>query len=422
MCKVKSPAKYKHIKLWKRNIKAKVDGVSCEEVLKLIPRDIMVDFKDSQYAIDKGSNDDITDISLMSCNSDNDPNILHDILLELKKCGRKDIWKVISPRMLFKYYLADAEAIASSFIHAELNCINRVFKETTGQYLFKTNVNKNTKVNKICAKFGDMSEVHQQQSTSYRNLKSLHNMALKIVSSGDVPKPVIAVSIARIKYTLDYPTWITKFTTPSEIFINHRNETFKCFSFPEYSEKRNQIEARTLDPTHLMTNLRAHACRKGFQFFNNESFIRVSDVNKNLLSKAMIKHVLDQQNAEIAKCIFSKEVESIMLKNGNTNEAKFIKLVWDWYEACDERGIHPNKRVNRWINMHNFLLTNVDFCDFPPPGTHIKGIPIVTYEGILQGITTRILLYNLSHKKTFNNRLISTLGIESFFHLCQKQI
>ena len=166
----------------------------------------------------------------------------------------------------FKYYLADAEAIASSFIHAELNCINRVFKETTGQYLFKTNVDKNTKVNKICAKLGDMSEVHQQQSTSYRNLKSLHNMALNIVSSGDVPKPVIAVSIARIKYTLDYPTWITKFTTPSEIFINHRNETFKCFSFPEYSEKRNQIEARTLDPTHLMTNLRAHACRKASNF------------------------------------------------------------------------------------------------------------------------------------------------------------
>ena len=107
---------------------------------------------------------------------------------------------------------------------------------------------------------------NQQQSTSYRNLKSLHNMALKIVSSGDVPKPVIAVGIARIKYTLDYPTWITKFTTPSEIFINHRNETFKCFSFPEYSEKRNQIEACTFDPTHLMTNLRAHACRKGFKF------------------------------------------------------------------------------------------------------------------------------------------------------------
>ena len=125
---MKSPAKYKHIKLWKRSIKAKVDDVSCEEVLKLIPRDIMVNFKDSHYTHDDRSDDDITDISLMSCNSENDPNILRDILVELKKCGRKDIWKVISPRMLFKYYIADAEAIASSFIHAELNCINRVFK------------------------------------------------------------------------------------------------------------------------------------------------------------------------------------------------------------------------------------------------------------------------------------------------------
>ena len=136
----------------------------------------------------------------------------------------------------------------------------------------------------------------------------------------------------------------------------------------------------------------------------------------------MINHVLDQQNAEIAKCIFSKEVESIMLKNGDTNEANFIKLVWDWYEACDERGIHPNERVKRWINMHNFLLTNVDFSDFPPPGTHIKGIPIVTYEGILQGITTRILLYNLSHKKHSITGQFLLWELKVFFHLCQKQI
>ena len=187
-----------------------------------------------------------------------------------------------------------------------------------------------------------MSQLHQLQSTSFRNLKSLQDMAFKITSSGQVPKPITAVSIARIKYTLNYSNCITKFTTPTEIFINHRNETFQCFSFPEYSEKRNQIEPHTLDPTHIMTNLRAHACRTGFKFFNKESCICASDVNKNLLSETMIKDVLDQQNAEIAKCIFSKEVESIMFNNGDANESKFIKLVLEWCEACDKRDIHPN--------------------------------------------------------------------------------
>ena len=60
---------------------------------------------------------------------------------------------------------------------------------------------------------------------------------------------------------------------------------------------------------------------------NNESFIHMSDVNNNLLSRTMIKHVLDQQNAEIAKCIFLNKVESIMLKNQDRSEAKFLKLV-----------------------------------------------------------------------------------------------
>ena len=65
--------------------------------------------------------------------------------------------------------------------------------------------------------------------------------------------------------------------------------------------------------------------------------------------------------------------------------------------------------------MHKFPTKNVNFDEYPPPSTHVKGIPIVTYEGILQGISTRILLYKLAWNLTFNNRAISTLAIESFF-------
>ena len=52
---------------------------------------------------------------------------------------------------------------------------------------------------------------------------------------------------------------------------------------------------------------------------------------------------------------------------------------------------------------------------FPAPSMHVKGIPIVTYEGILHGISTRILLYKLAQNLTFNNKAILTLAIESFF-------
>ena len=85
-----------------------------------------------------------------------------------------------------------------------------------------------------------------------------------------------------------------------------------------------------------------------------------------------------------------------MCNNGDILESHFIKLIHEWYEACDERGIMPEKCVNRWINLHNFLVQGINFEDPLPPGSHIKRIPCITYEGLLQCISTRINLYRLS--------------------------
>ena len=134
----------------------------------------------------------------------------------------------------------------------------------------------------------------------------------------------------------------------------------------------------------------------------------------------MVTEVLDQQNAELAKRLFSKRVQRIMERNGDLEEAKFVQLVRQWYKACDEHGLHPNIRVNHWIEMHKFLTSGIHFDDYPMGSTHIKGIPIITYEGLLQGISTRISLYNISQTGTYNNRAISTLGIKSFFSTLSK--
>ena len=78
-------------------------------------------------------------------------------------------------------------------------------------------------------------------------------------------------------------------------------------------------------------------------FFDKESLICVSEKDKDLLPRPMITEILDQQSAEIAKQFFSKEVEDIMKSNGDIIEAHFLKLIHEWYEACDERGIFPEK-------------------------------------------------------------------------------
>ena len=110
-----------------------------------------------------------------------------------------------------------------------------------------------------------MSVMQWQHSINKsQNAKTLKDICFKIVSSGSVPKAVITVSVARIKCTLEINKWQNSATIPMETYINHRKGQFKFFSFPEFLEKRQQLEPRTLDPMHVLTNLRAHACKNGF--------------------------------------------------------------------------------------------------------------------------------------------------------------
>ena len=155
--------------------------------------------------------------------------------------------------MLYKYYLSDAEAINSSFIVAELDLLNTIIKKHTGRILFKANDNKTIKVDKISKVIGDKTivDIVKQKQTE---IKTLKDISYEIINSGSVPKAVLATSVACIKCYLQINEWIEKSTLPMEIQIQHFNETFQLFCHPECSEKHQQIEPRTVDPTHMLTN------------------------------------------------------------------------------------------------------------------------------------------------------------------------
>ena len=52
--------------------------------------------------------------------------------------------------------------------------------------------------------------------------------------------------------------------------------------------------------------------------------------------------------------------------------------------------------------------------DWPPPYRYIQGMPVPTYEAIMQGILTRLQIFALSNMP-INQHSILTVGIESFF-------
>ena len=85
-----------------------------------------------------------------------------------------------------------------------------------------------------------------------------------------------------------------------------------------------------------------------------------------------------------------------------------------WHEACDQHGVTANMRVACLYEMYGFLTQNANF-DVYPSHHYYRGMPIVTYEALLQNKTTRIQLYQYADGNTYNSRSISTLCNESFF-------
>ena len=124
------------------------------------------------------------------------------------------------------------------------------------------------------------------------------------------------------------------------------------------------------------------------------------------LCMSIVIDQLDKQSADLAKWFFSYDVEKILLQNIDTNEAEFVHLVREWYEACDARGIHIYDRLQRKQNLYNYLCAWFDVTDFPAPTKYRRGTPIQTYQMIMQSISTRMQLW---YHCPINQRSLSTL-------------
>ena len=216
-------------------------------------------------------------------------------------------------------------------------------------------------------------------------------------------------------HELEFHNWKKSQSIPMATYVHPLQTSFQFFAYPEKSEKQNQIEAQTFDPTHIVTNLIVHLCKKGFQKVRSNAFREVCDRNNALLSREIVYDEADKQNIEIAMQVFSEEVEFDIRKHDDAVTADFVGLIRKWFNACDERGASVHNRLQCLIDMHDYLTSFYDECSYPPPSTHIYGLPLQTFEMLLQTTSLCIALYTLSSKHTYNHRAISKRGITSFF-------
>ena len=81
-----------------------------------------------------------------------------------------------------------------------------------------------------------------------------------------------------------------------------------------------------------------------------------------------------------------------------------------WYKSMS-----ADDRVNNLWAFYAYLTKDIDFNKFPGFTQYVKGIPIITYAGILQNISVRLSLYTISKFRTYNHQSISSLVCELFF-------
>lgn len=81
-----------------------------------------------------------------------------------------------------------------------------------------------------------------------------------------------------------------------------------------------------------------------------------------------------------------------MKRNVFEEKVKFCHFIQHWYWAEDEPGISATDRCFARLSLGSWLLNNFAFNRFPPPGSHIQGIPNVMFEDWMTNVYSFLVL------------------------------
>ena len=388
--------------------------------------DLEVVYDDSDYSDDSEDlNEELDDIIADSQTDTEGPagqtTFLEDLLeclLDLSK-GKVDWAEMDVDDLVNKFFKSPEECM--KLVHDELNLIGNLIQTYTGVKVFNISDLKAVKINKLLGNLQTSSRelltTSRKQRRQPRTVKTLKQLARIPVMQPIYSKEYLQIVVANTMFETAATNWFNDSPIPTNFNVDQEDGDFfehQSHSYPEYSESRQQHEYRCIDPGHTLANMRSQISRYGYEFCRKEPFVKVSETNHKVLPKSILEDRLDRQSIRIAKRFFSNDVEKELTKNGDNQEAKFVRLVRHWFEACDERGINVYTRVKHLDKFSNFLAEQIEWEEMPPPFGYIKGMPVPTYEAIMQGITTRLQIFQLSNMP-INQRAISTIGIESFF-------
>ena len=304
---------------------------------------------------------------------------------------------------LYDQFLSSTHKIFQGFTSHKLDLLIKTFHNHESRKCKLPPIGKGTKTmkaNQIGFLLGHSDRISPKKKNL--GLCPLKKLCLEEIRV-NVPLMVVQQALQCWEYLICLPNWLHLSPVPMTIEISGQMVDFDCFNYPEFCESRNQVEARTIDPSHILTNLRLHATQKGFFKCDPQAFKRVSVANNDILGRALLEiPIPDKQSVPFAHKAFSRQVENQMMTNGDNKEAELVHKIHNWFDACNERGIPLQKWLKYFVEMNNYLFRFYDPQHFPVSLMHICGLPSTTFHCILQNISTRIQLYRLLQNNTYN--------------------
>ena len=370
---------------------------------------------ESDVEVNEFSLQNISNISTTSTGE----SCIKRILQKLKEKNNKHNWRNESLDSFVQKYLSSKKGINKVFNY-ELDVINDEIEREFGKNIFHRNDKKLVHVNKLFVQLRKMPqllkfETSDEENIEYYQPKTLFETYEEFLLRKKYPKEYLAAPICDIGHFRSVKEWEKDSPVAINLPIPFLEDEHIIFNYPEMSSERNQIEMRTFDYMHILNNLHFHVCNKGFRGVSTEAFIEVSKVDHDVLPQTIVEDKMDRQNSTISQCFFAKEVEEILISNGNYTEEEFVQNTRNWFRACDDRGMEITDQIKHLNTMYEYMVGKCNFSDYPLPISHVEGIPIKTYEALLHTISTRFSLFGLSASNAYNTRSISTLAVESFF-------
>ena len=215
-------------------------------------------------------------------------------------------------------------------------------------------------------------------------------LASEKMKSDNFPIEYIQIPLATVIQCKNVSEWYKKCTMQLNVPIPGEDveniaKTVKLFSYPEYNLERSQLEARTFDFTHILTNIHCQILTRGFNYCKKEHFEELCRDRPDILSIALVFDKIDTQNAFTAMRMFNYSVERWMSKKGYKETAIFINLIRNWHDACNRRGLSADTHVKYLMDMYSFLVELINFNSVPFqfPDRYIRGMTWQTFEALL---------------------------------------